>query len=55
MEQIFVSSIIKQDTLNNQYNMSIQYLTQKKEYKRQKLIISKIRTGTIKPPNKLTN
>ena len=47
--KIFTESIVNLALLDNQTNMMINYIQQKREYKRQKLIASKIRTGWIKP------
>ena len=46
--KIFTESITP-EVLDNQTSMMINYIQQKKQYKRQKLIASKIRTGWIKP------
>ena len=47
--KIFTESIVNLALLDNQKNMMLSYIAQRKEYKRQKLIASKIRTGWIKP------
>ena len=45
---IFMESIITPALIGNQKNMMINYVQQKKQYKRQKLYQSKLRTGNIK-------
>ena len=45
----FIESIITPALIDNQKNMKINYIAQRKEYKRQKLYQSKLRTGWIKP------
>ena len=45
----FIKSIITPALIDNQKNMMINYIQQKKQYKREKLIASKIRTGWIQP------
>ncbi len=47
--KIFTESNINSALIDNQYNLMLNYIQQKREYKRQKLIASKIRTGWIKP------
>ena len=47
--KIFTESNINLALQDNQKNMMINYIAQKKQYKREKLIASKIRTGWIKP------
>ena len=47
--KIFTESIVNLALLDNQTSMMLNYIKQKREYKRQKLIASKIRTGWIKP------
>jgi hypothetical protein len=47
--KIFTESIVNLALLDNQTNMMLSYIQQKKQYKREKLIASKIRTGWIKP------
>lgn len=47
MEQIFASSVITKDLVGKQQNMAIQFIKNKREYRRQKLRASKIRTGHI--------
>ena len=49
MENKIFTESINPALLDNQKNMMINYIAQRKEYKRQKLIASKIRTGWIKP------
>lgn len=46
--KIFTESITP-EVLDNQTNMMLSYIQQKREYKRQKLYQSKVRTGWIKP------
>ena len=46
--KIFTESITP-EVLDNQTNMMLSYIQQKKQYKRQKLYLSKLRTGNIKP------
>ena len=46
--KIFTESITS-SLLDNQTSMMLNYIQQKKQYKREKLIASKIRTGWIKP------
>ena len=49
--KIFTESInyVVSALLDNQKTMMISYIAQKREYKRQKLYLSKLRTGNIKP------
>jgi hypothetical protein len=47
--KIFTESIVNLALLNNQKNMMMNYIAHRKEYKRQKLYQSKLRTGWIKP------
>ena len=47
--KIFTESIVNLALLDNQTSMMINYIQQKREYKRQKLYLSKLRTGWIKP------
>jgi hypothetical protein len=47
--KIFTESNINNALLDNQFNLMINYIQQKREYKRQKLYQSKLRTGWIKP------
>ena len=47
--KIFTESIVNLALLDNQKNMMLSYIQQKREYKRQKLYQSKLRTGWIKP------
>ena len=49
MESKIFTESITPALIDNQKNMMINYIQQKKQYKRQKLIASKIRTGWIKP------
>lgn len=49
METKIFTESINPALLDNQKIMMINYIAQRKEYKRQKLIASKIRTGWIKP------
>jgi hypothetical protein len=46
--KIFTESITPA-LIDNQKIMMINYIAQKREYKRQKLYLSKLRTGWIKP------
>ena len=46
--KIFTESITPA-LIDNQKNMMINYIQQKREYKRKKLYQSKLRTGWIKP------
>ena len=45
---IFTKSNITPALLDNQTSMMLNYIKQRKEYKRQKLYQSKLRTGWIK-------
>jgi hypothetical protein len=47
--KIFTESIVNLALIDNQKIMMINYIAQRKEYKRQKLYLSKLRTGWIKP------
>jgi len=47
MEQIFVSSVITKELTTQQDTLASQYIKNKREYRRQKLRASKIRTGWI--------
>ena len=47
--KIFTESNINSALIDNQYTLMLNYIKQRKEYKRQKLIASKIRTCWIKP------
>jgi len=47
--KIFTESNINNALLDNQLNLMLNYIQQRKEYKRQKLYQSKLRTGWIKP------
>lgn len=47
--KIFTESIVNLALLDNQTNMMLSYIQQKKQYKREKLYQSKLRTGNIKP------
>ena len=47
MERIFDSSVITKDLVNLQQNMAIEFIKNRREYRRQKLRASKIRTGHI--------
>ena len=49
METKIFTESINPALLDNQYNLMLNYIQQKKQYKREKLIASKIRTGWIKP------
>ena len=53
MEQIFVSSVITKDLMTQQQTLASQHIKNKREYRRQKLRASKIRTGWI-VENKIT-
>ena len=46
---IFIKSIITPALIDDQKNLMLSYIAQRKEYKRQKLYLSKLRTGWIKP------
>lgn len=43
MEKIFVSSVITQNLINNQFNLAIEYNKNKRKYKQEKLNASKLR------------
>lgn len=49
MENKIFTESITPALIDNQKIMMINYIQQKKQYKREKLIASKIRTGWIKP------
>lgn len=49
--KIFTESIVNLALLDNQTNMMLNYIQQKKKYKREKLYQSKLRTGNIKTKN----
>lgn len=49
--KIFTESIVNLALLDNQTNMMLSYIQQKKQYKREKLYQSKLRTGNIKVKN----
>ena len=47
MERIFIESNITYELVSKQENMASQFIKNKREYRRQKLRASKIRTGHI--------
>lgn len=49
MEQIFVSSVITTDLTSQQQTLASQFIKDKREYRRQKLRASKLRTGNLSP------
>jgi hypothetical protein len=49
MEQIFVSSVITKELTSQQQTLASQHIKNKREYRRQKLYQSKLRTGWIVP------
>ena len=48
METKIFTESINPALLDNQYNLMLNYIQQKKQYKREKLYQSKLRTGNIK-------
>jgi len=47
MEQIFIGSVITKELTSQQDTLASQYIKNKREYRRQKLRASKLRTGSI--------